>query len=74
MEEKIKSCIEEAIPGAVIQAQDLTGSQDHFELIVTSEKFSGMSRIARHQLVMNALQELLKGPLHAVTVKTKTKD
>ena len=50
---------------------DLTGTQDHLELIITSTKFSGLPLMGQHQLVMDTLKEKLKSELHAVKIKTQ---
>jgi BolA protein len=39
-----------------------------------SAAFSGQSLMARHRLVMTALAEELKGPIHALTLDVKTPD
>jgi len=37
-----------------------------------SAAFAGKSLIERHRLVFGALSEEMKGPIHALTLKTKT--
>ena len=39
-----------------------------------SAGFAGKSLIQRHRLVMAALAEELKGPIHALTLDVKTPD
>ena len=68
--EELVRLVEAALPGARVRARDLTGTLDHYELIVVSASFAGQSLIDRHRQVMAALAEPLKGPLHAVTIKT----
>jgi len=64
--------IEQGLPGAEIFVQDLTGNQDHYQATVVSVMFEGKSRVQRQQMVMAPLAEPLKGPLHALTLKTYT--
>jgi stress-induced morphogen len=64
--------VEAALPGARATARDLTGTLDHYELTVVSELFAGLSLVDRHRRVYAALAEPLKGPLHALTLKTYT--
>ena len=50
------------------------GGESHFRLYVVSAKFEGLSRVARQRLVNSALREGLKGPIHALAMKTLTPD
>lgn len=72
--EELEKVIAEAIPNAKVMAADLTGTGDHFEAVVVSKSFAGKSRVQCHQMVMDSVKELLKGPLHALTIKTKIED
>lgn len=42
--------------------------ESHFRLIVVSPKFTGLSRVARHRLINEALASELAGTLHALAV------
>lgn len=57
---------------AQIEIIDLTGTQDHYECHIASAKFVGLSTMAQHKLVYGALREQLKGPIHALSLKTYT--
>lgn len=51
------------------------GAQDgrgHFKLLIVSEQFTGLSMLKRHQLVYQALAELLKTDIHALSIQAKT--
>ncbi len=48
------------------------GSESHFKLVVVSERFAGMTRVARHQLVNGLLADELGGPIHALSMQTHT--
>lgn len=65
--EKIRA----ALPDAVVEMKDLTGTEDHWEARIVSAAFAGKSLIQRHRLVMSALAEELKGPIHALTMDVK---
>jgi stress-induced morphogen len=69
---EIERLVTAAMPGARARARDLTGTLDHYELLVVSDEFSAKSLVERHRLVYAALAEPLKGPLHALTLKTLT--
>ncbi len=66
--------IRAALPDAHVELEDLTGTKDHWKATVVSAAFSGKSLMARHRLVMTALAEELKGPIHALTLDVKTPD
>ena len=66
--------IRESMPDAVVELRDLTGTEDHWHATVVSSAFSGKSLIARHRLVMAALAEEMKGPIHALTLDVKSPD
>ena len=70
--EELKSRIEEAIPGAEVEVQDLTGGGDHFRAEVVSNRFAGLSRIDQHKLVYDVFGAEVGGPIHALSLKTST--
>jgi stress-induced morphogen len=70
--DEIIAKIRAALPDAQVELQDLTGTADHWKATVVSAAFSGKSLMARHRLVMAALAEELKGPIHALTLDVKT--
>mgnify|MGYP000897805188 CR=1 FL=1 len=53
-----------------LSLRDLTGSKDHYEAVIVTGAFEGLSRVKRHQLVYAALGELMAGPVHALTMQT----
>jgi BolA protein len=42
----------------------------HFEVLVVSRRFHGLSRIASQRLVYEALGELMEGEIHALSMRT----
>ena len=66
--------IQASLPDALVELQDLTGTEDHWRATITSQAFSGKSRIQRHRLVFAALREEMRGPIHALTLVTQTPD
>lgn len=65
--------LETAYPGAKIQVVDLTGTEDHYQVVVVHPVFQGLSRIEQHQHVMKVFaDELRTGEVHALTIKTAT--
>jgi stress-induced morphogen len=70
--EIIKQRITAAIPDAEIVLEDLTGTRDHWKARIVSAAFDGKNLIARHRMVMSALADEMKGPIHALTLDTLT--
>lgn len=70
--EDLKRRIETGIPGARAEVEDLTGGGDHFRAIVIAEGFSGHSRLEQHRLVYDVFGADIGGPIHALSLTTKT--
>ncbi len=66
--------IRAALPDAAVEMEDLTGTADHWKATIVSTRFAGMSLLQRHRLVMAALADEMKGPIHALTLEVKTPD
>ena len=49
---------------------DGTGSGTHFRVRIGSPLFEGRSRVARHRLVYDALQDFVDTGLHALAIET----
>jgi stress-induced morphogen len=69
--DQIAEKIRAALPGAQIDLTDLTGTEDHWQARIVAAGFAGKSLIERHRLVMGALAEEMKGPIHALTLDLK---
>ena len=61
-----------ALPDAVIELKDLTGTKDHWQARIVSAAFAGKTMVQRHRIINAALAEELKGPIHALTMDLKT--
>jgi stress-induced morphogen len=71
---QIKDAIKSAISDAQIEIEDTTGTNDHFDLMVSSNQIQSLSRLERHRKVLDALNPLMEsngGPVHAVAIKTQ---
>ena len=65
--------IREGIEGvAHLEIRDLTGTQDHYDATIVASDFVGKTRVAQHQMVYQALGDLMAGPVHALALKTYT--
>ncbi len=70
--EDIRNRIQTALPGSTVSIRDMTGGGDHWEVIVISEAFAGLSQIKRHRMVYAPLNDVLGGELHALALRTRT--
>lgn len=70
--EDIAAKLRAAMPDARVKLQDLTGTEDHWQATIVSEAFRGKTPIQRHRMVFDILAEEMKGPIHALTLKTWT--
>jgi BolA protein len=44
----------------------------HFSVTVVSDRFTGRTRMQRHQLVYEAVSELLRTDIHALSIQART--
>jgi BolA protein len=44
----------------------------HFSVTVVSDRFTGRTRLQRHQLVYEAVSELLRTDIHALRIQART--
>ncbi len=71
MEQRLRN----QFPDADILVEDLTGTQNHFEVRMASQVFFGKSRIECQRTVMDVFADELKsGEVHALTIKTLIKE
>jgi acid stress-induced BolA-like protein IbaG/YrbA len=50
------------------------GDGAHFQALIVSPVFAGMSRVARHQIVYGALGDRMREEIHALSMQTLTPD
>ena len=48
----------------------VSGDGAHFEAVIVSPAFTGLTRVRRHQLVYGALGERMREEIHALSMKT----
>ena len=56
--------------GLAVTHLEVTGDGAHFEALVVSPEFAGLTRVRRHQLVYAALGERMREEIHALSMKT----
>ena len=71
--ETIRGLLEQAFPDAVeLHVEDRTGTGDHFQVVVASPAFDGLSLLDQHHRVNAALAAPLgDGSIHELRIKTK---
>lgn len=68
--EAIAQRIRDGIPNVEVS---VTGDGSHFEALVVSAVFEGLTPIQRQRLVMETVKlQLASGELHALSIKTQT--
>jgi acid stress-induced BolA-like protein IbaG/YrbA len=66
--DELKSRIEASIPGA---RAEVTGDGRHFNAVVVSDRFAGLSRLAQHRLVYDVFGPEVGDRIHALSIRTK---
>ena len=69
--EEIERTLKTAFPGAWVSVEDMTGTSDHFDIVITSELFRGKPLIEQHRMVQSALVGEMESRIHAVKIKTR---
>ena len=72
LENKIKKILENKIKKSKIFIHDMTGNNNHFNLLVISDTFKNLTLIEQHKIVYKALDELITKEIHALQLKTIT--
>jgi stress-induced morphogen len=67
----VRSLLLGAFPQANVEVTDLTGTQDHLQVVIVSPAFAGKTRVEQHKLVYAALGDLMHGPIHALALTTR---
>ncbi len=71
--EQLQKRLESLAPGTECQVMDLTGTQDHYQVVVVSPAFAGKMMIEQHRMVMGLVKtEVDSGEVHALTMRTFT--
>jgi stress-induced morphogen len=70
--EKIRLIVEKAFPDSRTEAKDMTGTNDHFELVVVTSAFEGKGMVERHRMVYSAIGPAVGAEIHALKLKTLT--
>ena len=70
--EAVAGLIRAGMPQAEVR---VTGDGSHFEAVVVSDEFEGLTPIKKQRLVMDTVKpQIASGELHALSIKTFTKE
>ena len=74
LEEELGAEIVRVVDDSALHAGHLgaEGGGGHFRVLVVSERFVGLSRVAAQRLVYAALGELMTADIHALEMRTMT--
>ena len=67
--ESIQVSLEAGLPCDHVQ---VSGDGAHFEAVIVSQAFAGLSRVRQHQLVYGALGDRMREEIHALSMQTFT--
>ena len=79
--DRIEAALRAALHPSALEVQDDShlhaghaGAKEgrHFTVRVTSDSFAGLSRVARHRLVYDALRSLVAEGIHALAIEART--
>tara|TARA_Y100001970_G_scaffold35562_1_gene43965 strand:+ start:27 stop:272 length:246 start_codon:yes stop_codon:yes gene_type:complete len=72
IEKKIKEQLESNLKKAKIFIQDMTGNNNHFNVIIISNSFKDLTLIEQHRKVYTILDDMITKEIHALQLKTMT--
>ena len=58
--------------GLACEQVSVDGDGQHFQAVIVSAAFEGLSRVKRHQLVYGALGDRMRAEIHALSMQTLT--
>ena len=67
--ESIQISLEAGLPCDHVE---VSGDGAHFEAVIVSQAFAGLSRVRQHQLVYGALGDRMREEIHALSMQTLT--
>ena len=71
--ESLEQLLRDAFPDASeLSVVDRTGGGDHFQVVLATPRFDGLSLVEQHRLVYDALAgPLADGTIHELRIRTK---
>ena len=83
MKDRIESLIKSQLKVSAIEIVDFSAQHEghkgnegggHFQAVIISDDFEGLTLIKRHQKIYSILGDLLKKEIHAFSMKTYTSE
>lgn len=72
---EIEKILNVSFPGCMVHIKDLTGTADHYQVVIVHDAFAGKNLVEQHQMVYGALKgELGDERIHALSLKTFTSE
>lgn len=69
----VQDLIQKSLPNSIVQVGDMTGTQDHLQILVVDDIFEGKLLIDQHRIIMDILKaDLDSNNVHAIKIKTLT--
>ena len=72
MKKKLEEIIKNNIKNSQIIIRDINNDNNHFDIIIISDQFEGLSLIKQHRMVYDALDGIITKTIHAIQLKTYT--
>ena len=60
------------VAGLAPEHVEVRGDGHHFEAVIVSARFAGLSKVKQHQLVYAALGDRMREEIHALSMQTLT--
>lgn len=82
-EQAVRACLQQALAPTQLELIDESAAHaghagaaggGHFHAVIVADAFTGKSLVQRHQMVYRALGDLLKGEIHAFSMKVYSPD
>lgn len=71
--QQLQARIQQLHPETYVEVVDLTGTQDHWQVLVVSPAFEGKLMVEQQRMIMGLLKdEIGTEEVHALTMKTYT--
>ena len=70
IEKKIKKRLQKKLKKAEIFIQDMTGNNNHFNVIIISDSFIDLALIEQHKMIYKSLKGKMGNELHALSINT----
>lgn len=70
--DELQKALQDSFNEARVAVNDMTGTSDHFQVLLVSKSFEGKSLVDRHRLVYSALGSVVGQEVHALSLDTLT--